>query len=113
MELRKEKKPAVTVFHIKGSVGQEDTALFLSELGKAAESNSPRIVLDVSEMHYICSMALSALVKARNQAKSGGGDVRIADANKVTKNLLEATNLNRVFMVFPSLHDALESFSES
>ena len=65
------------------------------------------LVLDLSEVDYIDSAGLSALLLARRQQVSHDGDIRIVGASDSVRSLLELTQLDRVFPIYPSIEEAL------
>jgi len=69
-------------------------------------SGSRRIVLDLSQVSFIDSTALSVLVGLQ-RALQPDGLIAIAAATAEVQNILELTGLDATFEMFPSLDDAL------
>lgn len=89
--------------------GEEAKAfrLLVQELLK----ESPRIVLDLSEVTHIDSGGLGVLVAAYISARKVGGNVKLARPGPHTKDALRITRLSTVFEIFDSADDAAASFA--
>ena len=65
------------------------------------------LIVDLSAVEYVDSAGLSALLLARRQQVSHDGDVRLVGVSPEVRQLLELTQLNRVFPIYETVNDAL------
>lgn len=86
----------------------EQSGVNLAERVKQALAEGPHaVVLDLSEVDFIGSAALSALVDARREACEAGIAVALVATRRATLLPLELTGLTRVFSVFGSVREAV------
>jgi anti-anti-sigma factor len=74
-----------------------------------AQPDVETLVIDLTDVSYIDSAGLSALLLARRQQTSHEGDVRLVGVSEDVRSLLELTQLNRVFPIFETVQQALEA----
>lgn len=69
------------------------------------------LVLDFSEIDYISSVGLRALMLAARQVKAQNGRIAIAALSPVVKEVFEISRFNMVYKVYDNLDQALEGIS--
>ncbi|HYM20814.1 MAG TPA: STAS domain-containing protein [Candidatus Kapabacteria bacterium] len=74
-----------------------------------AQPDVATLVIDLSDVTYVDSAGLSALLLARRQQSSHEGDVRLVNVSDDVRSLLELTQLNRVFPIYETVQQALEA----
>jgi anti-anti-sigma factor len=85
-----------TVVRLSGRLTADAAATFKEEV-KALIPQSKRLVLDLSEVAYMDSSGLGAVVGVYVTAKKAGCDLRLINLSKRVKELLGLTNLLSVF----------------
>jgi anti-sigma B factor antagonist len=73
----------------------------------------PTIILDLSHVPYIDSAGLGSLVGAYVSGLKSGRRIILTGVNERILNLLEITRMDKLFLIFPSLTDAIEALSNS
>lgn len=97
----------VLVVHLHGEF-DEATGVNMAELVQQALAQRPAtLVLDLTEVAFFGSAALSVLVDTRRRAEEAGIVLGLVAARRVTLLPLELTGLTRVFAVFPTVRQAL------
>ena len=76
----------------------------------AIESGSERIVVDLSDVEFIDSSFLGAIMAAMKRLVPIHGDLKICTQSEQIMTLLKITRLNRIFSVYPSVSNAVSSF---
>ena len=66
----------------------------------------PRVVIDLTEVAFIDSSGLGALIGGLKATRRAGGDLRIAHVPEQVMTVLRLTNLDRVLGAHPSVADA-------
>ncbi len=69
-----------------------------------------RLVLELSEVEYMSSAGLRALVGALRESKRHSGDVRIASPSERMREVLDLAGLDSVFRIFDDTTAAVGSF---
>ena len=71
------------------------------------------IIIDLGEVEFMDSSGLSALVSGMKALRKTGSQLSICNANAQVRTAMRLTMLDRVFLVFDSVADALAKASES
>ena len=70
--------------------------------------DTPRdVVIDLSEVPFMDSMALGVLMGALKRARLAGGTVRLAGPNALATKVLSITGLIKSFSIHPDVAEAL------
>jgi anti-sigma B factor antagonist len=107
------------------SLDLEAAARFRDRLHELIEAGHRNLVIDLSEVSFIDSSGLGALVSALKRLKNGRrraprqggsrrgprrGDLRLAAAQPTVLSLLEVIRLDRVFPSYGSVEEAVTSY---
>jgi anti-sigma B factor antagonist len=86
---------------------------FRAALVQLIDSGHRHLIVDMSDVSFVDSSGLGALVSALKALKvlKGGGDVRLANVQPPVVALLEIIRLHRVFASYPTVDQAVQSFS--
>lgn len=68
------------------------------------------LVIDLSEVRFVDSSGLGALVSGFKNASAREGSLKLCCLQPQVRSMFELTRLHRVFEIFASLDEALESF---
>lgn len=111
MNLHTEKKNDVTIL----TVGEERLDAHNSgdlkvELAGLYAAGNIHILVDLKEVRFIDSSGLGALVSGFKNAISHQGSLKLATLQPQVKSMFELTRLHRVFEIFLSADEAIETF---
>jgi stage II sporulation protein AA (anti-sigma F factor antagonist) len=70
---------------------------------------NPRVVLDLRDVSFVDSTGLGLLLSVHDRAAAEGGWLRLAALNPLVRRLLQTTELERRFHVYPTLTAAIAS----
>jgi len=73
-------------------------------------TTSRQIVLDLGHVTYIDSSGLGVLVALYTSARNAGGNIKLANLNSRSRELLQVTRLYTVFETYDSAEEAARSF---
>ena len=100
-----------TIITVTGSVD----ALTAPELAKAlsdhVQTGQVRLVVNLIGVEFMSSAGLRTLLGAVKDARSHGGDLRIASSNPGVDKVLKMSGFHNIAKVFPSQAEAVASFS--
>ncbi|NUM79221.1 STAS domain-containing protein [bacterium] len=71
-----------------------------------------KVIVDLSEVNFVDSSGLGALLFGRRIFSEDGGDLRIVGAFEKVLSMFKIAKLDRVFEFFENRETALESFRE-
>ena len=72
-----------------------------------------RLVIDLSDVAYLSSSGLRALLRARRQAQAGGGDVALCAMNERVAEVFEMIGFNNLFRIFATAAEAAAALAKT
>ena len=81
-----------------------------AEMLRLFESGTKNILIDLKDVRFIDSSGLGSLVSGFKNAISHQGNLKLSSLQPQVKSMFELTRLHRVFEIFPTSAEALESF---
>ncbi|HWJ11490.1 MAG TPA: STAS domain-containing protein [Nocardioides sp.] len=111
MELaRSEPVDGAVVLSAAGRLNLTTAPQLRRTVDEAVTEGRARVVLDLTDVVFIDSSGLGAIVGGLKAARQAGGDLRIAGAGEQVRTVLGLTNLDRVLRPHVSVADALEGW---
>jgi anti-sigma B factor antagonist len=112
LNLQNQKMGDVVVIRCQGRIvlGGEVSALQL-ELEKLTKLTK-KVVLQLGEVSFIDSVGLGALVRQFGVLRADGGDLKLCQVSPFLLQVLQVTNLLRVFPIYASETEAIQAFSK-
>jgi anti-anti-sigma factor len=105
-----DQQDATTIFRLKeAKLDSSNSSALKAEFLILAQPDVESLIVDLSEVTYIDSAGLSALLLAERQQSAHGGDVRLVGANESVQSLLRLTQLDRVFPLFATTKEAVDA----
>jgi anti-sigma B factor antagonist len=80
-------------------------------LNELCDSGRSRIVVDLSNVPYMASAGLKALLSGLRRARLLGGDVRLAGLTERVREVFEMSGFDQVFAIYPSAAAAVASYT--
>src|SRR5262245_16536566 len=104
----------VALIDISGRVTVNEGADILGDrLRQLVEAGRTKLVIDFERVPYVDSTALSVLLRTRATVARRGGALKLLRVKGHVRELLEVTQLLRVFESFDSATEAVASFASS
>jgi anti-anti-sigma factor len=93
---------------LSGRLSELEGAQLVSQAGQrlAAGGGSQDLLLDLSEVEYMTSSAVGAVVSLYQQVRLGGGRMAVAAANERVHLLLEIAGLNQLLALCNTAEEA-------
>lgn len=79
------------------------------EMNRLFEDNRINMIVDLKEVRFIDSSGLGVLVSGFKNASTRQGTIKLSGLQTQVKSMFELTRLHRVFDIFATADDALES----
>lgn len=98
------------VLSFRGPLTMENTSQFMNAVRRESAAT---MILDFSGVPYLDSSGLGSLVSACTSAVKSGRRVALTGVNKRVLKVFEITKLEQVFLMFPTLSDAVEAFTNA
>jgi len=109
VETRVAQQGLVTVLSIVGPLIEEELAPLNEDIARWEQQRPVRLVLNMSEVTFIDSVALEWLQHLSEELSRGGGEVRIAALNEVGKDIFAATRMEHFVSVSENTETAVRS----
>ncbi|MEW6669156.1 MAG: STAS domain-containing protein [Thermodesulfobacteriota bacterium] len=106
LEIEKEMIGTVRVLKLRGRFDSFGATIFDQEVASLG-ANSRSIVLEVSQVSYLSSMGVRALLKTQKALKAGGGGIILSGAPAFLQKVLELSGVLRHFSSAAGLEEAL------
>ena len=101
---------AVTVKKLPETLSVKQRWIFLREIEYCMRIDRPRIVLDCANVCRVDRVLIHLLLRCLEEAMKCNGDVKLAAIPHEAKAVLELTGVNRLFEIFDTTAEAVESF---
>ena len=79
----------------------------------AAASGAKKFVVDFSKVGFLSSLVIATVIFFAKDVRNHGGDVKLCCFSKEAMNVVHITQLDRIFEIYDTGHDAIESFKSS
>jgi anti-sigma B factor antagonist len=99
----------VPVVHVSGELDLATVPALREALLSLITADHPFVVVDLTDVSFIDSTALSALTMAHKRLSDQGGEMRLVMANPVIKEVFEITALDDVLSIYGTVDDAVSS----
>jgi anti-sigma B factor antagonist len=100
-------KKGVTIARIESpTLETENVGSFRSAIGPVLDQ-SPDVVLDLSEVTFMDSTGLGAMLSCLRALKSRGGSLKVASLSPEVRRLFDMVMMDKVFSVYPDVDAAL------
>jgi len=95
------------VLPLKGEIDLHVSPSITASLNRMIEKKPKRLVVDLSDVTYIDSAGLAALIQAMQKVKGYGGKFLLAGLQETVRSIFEISRLDQVFQIFPDTDAAL------
>ena len=111
MDIKMEKTEGIVVLFIREDrLDANNSEELKAELHRLFDSGTKDLVIDLKEIHFIDSSGLGVLVSGYKNASIVHGSLKLSNLQTQVKSMFELTRLHRVFDIFTTVDDALESY---
>ncbi len=103
----------VWVFRPFGKIDTGHSVDLDAALTEGVEQGMRLIVVDMTDVPYIASSGLRALLKAAKSVKPHNGLITICGLNDVVHEVLQVSGLLRIFPVYPTAEEAVAALQNA
>jgi anti-sigma B factor antagonist len=105
------KKNNVSIISIREErVDAHNSDALKDKLKSIFEAGGKNILVDLRDVRFIDSSGLGALVSGYKNAISHQGTLKLAGLQTQVQSMFELTRLHRVFDIYPTTEDAMDSY---
>jgi anti-sigma B factor antagonist len=105
-------EPDIVVVEFTGhlTLASEESQHIESRLNELLREHKEKLIFDLTGVERIDSTGVGILIYCFPTVKSAGGRLRLVDARGAVNKQFEATRLNRIFRVYPTVEAACVGF---
>ncbi len=100
----------IVVVAVTGSVDALTSGNLSSVIATQLAHQGVNVVIDVTGVEFMSSAGLRTLLSAAKEARSNGGDLRVASSNPGIDKILAMSGFTSIAKVFNNAQDAVDSF---
>lgn len=100
----------VIVVQVPSRLDSTHAREFLPQAMAAFKGDRPRVVFDFSNVCHMDSAGVEVLLKCLEAVMRADGDLKLATLRPEAAIILELTRVDRLFEIFTTVDDAVESF---
>jgi anti-sigma B factor antagonist len=97
------------VLPLKGEIDLHVSPSVTASLNAMIAKKPKSLVVDLSEVSYIDSAGLAALIEAMQNVEHYGGKFALAGLQETVRSIFEISRLDQVFQIFPDADAALSA----
>jgi len=110
MNLKTESNGGIVIVFVKEErLDAHNSGELKIELNRLFEAGTVNLIIDLKEVFFIDSSGLGVLVSGFKNASTRQGSIKLSGLQTQVKSMFELTRLHRVFDIFATADDALES----
>lgn len=98
------------IFELHGRLDAVSTAAALTQVRAAVSSGTRNILLDLSDVTFMSSSGLRALLLVRKDLMAGGGELRLCELQPQVYEVFAITGFTQVFAIHRTRDDAMAAF---
>ena len=112
MNISVENMGNVSVLHCNGSLDADSVAGFKKVTAALVGEGSVRLVADFSDLVFVDSMGLGAMISLLRRVRERDGDLKVSGLSEDVKTIFEITRLHRLFDVCADIGAACKRFEK-
>ena len=114
MNFNIENRDDYVIFTVKSKkLDSENSPKLKAELLILSQPDIAGLILDISDVEYIDSSGLGAMLLANRQLKEFGSILTLASPQEVVMSMLEISQLTELFDIADSVDEAIEFYKKS
>jgi anti-sigma B factor antagonist len=95
------------VLALQGEIDLHVSPSVTASLNEMIDKKPEHLVVDLSDVSYIDSAGLAALIEAMQKVETYGGKFALAGLQETVRSIFEISRLDQVFKIFPNADAAL------
>jgi len=112
MEIKVEQQDTVTIAIPIGDIDALTAKEVAAFLGNQLGEGENQLVADLSQVGYMSSAGLRALLATLKEARHQRGDFRLAAAQDNVRQVLDMSGFGGIFQIFSTVEAAVASFGD-
>jgi anti-sigma B factor antagonist len=100
------------VVTLRGAARLEAAEELFAQLPRLVQLACPHLILDLSDLEFLTSIGIGAIVAAHNQARRVNGHVSVVNPRPDVAGVLRLTRVDQLVPIFPTLESAHQALTD-
>jgi anti-sigma B factor antagonist len=100
----------VDVFSIHGTIDALTAAEVIKTFNDHIHDGRPNVIADFTNVEFMSSAGLRAILASVKEARAAGGDFRLAAPQPGIDKVLKMAGFHNIVKIFPNVEEAVASF---
>ncbi|MCP4581282.1 MAG: STAS domain-containing protein [candidate division Zixibacteria bacterium] len=110
MDIQKRIDGDIAILSLAGRLDLTSASSLKEASKNVLSSDSKKMVLNLSDVDFINSSGLGALVSILKEVRKSQGSMKLTNLAPYVKEIFDITQLSNIFDIFPDENQALSSF---
>ncbi len=110
LEITVSSRDSVTIIALGGTIDALTVASVSEILNKQMAEEKVRLVTDLARVSYMSSAGVFALLHALKEAREHSGDLRVTNARKEVRKVLDLSGFSKIAKFYADVNSAVASF---
>ena len=111
MDIQKERVGDVQVVTASGRLDGIYSTAFAKEVGELISGTNPKILIDFTDIDFVSSAGLRAVLLLMKKAKASGGAFALCGVNDQVREVLDISGFADIFSIHPERAPAIAALS--
>ena len=111
MEMQKEQVGDAHVVTVTGRLDGIYGSAFANQVGELIIGTNPKILIDFTDVDYVSSAGLRALLLLVKKTKASGGAFALCGLNEQVREVLDISGFTQMFSIHPGRAEGLGALS--
>jgi anti-anti-sigma factor len=111
MEIRKERVGETCVVTVTGRLDGIFGTAFANQVGELIAGANPKILIDFTDIDYVSSAGLRALLLLVRKAKASGSVFALCGVNEQVREVLDISGFTAMFSIHPGRAEGIAALS--
>ena len=111
MEIQKERVGEACVVTVSGRLDGIYSSNFANQVGELITGTNPKILIDFTDIDFVTSAGLRALLMLLKKAKATGGVFALCGVNDQVREVLDISGFTAMFSIHPTRAEGLAVLS--
>ena len=110
MDIVKNMEGEILTVKLIGRLDTNASMEFEQEVEKSINSNNKNMIIDFSDLEYICSSGLRVIIQAAKKLKSLQGELVLCSMEDYIQEVFEISGFDTFLKIFASKEEAVNTF---
>jgi anti-anti-sigma factor len=111
MEIQKERVGDVSVVTVNGRLDGIYSSAFANQVGELITGENPKILIDFTDIDFVTSAGLRALLLLIKKAKATGSAFALCGVNEQVREVLDISGFTAMFSIHPGRAEGIAALN--